>query len=105
MLRDQENEQEKDKPSHKLGVLGMDESSNWDLDEGIWDWYKKVSNLQLKDDIIKKIDNKFTPQMIFSLYFLPLLYLTKFGTSSKSRPETSTPRKVFSKFNLNLILL
>ena len=44
-----------------LNILGQERKHFWCSPDYILDWYKKISNIQLKDDILKEINDKFTP--------------------------------------------
>ena len=43
-----------------LNILGQERNVFWSNPDYILDWYKKLENIHLKDDILKEINDKFT---------------------------------------------
>ena len=48
------------------------------------DWYKKISNIHLKDDILKEVNDKFTPSDDVASLFMPPSFLTAYGFLSNN---------------------
>lgn len=57
--------------NNNLPILGNNSTENWNLSESTLDWFKKVADLELKEEEISEIDKLYTPAEDIKSEFLP----------------------------------